>query len=78
MPYALDLIAPTGSNGRCPYHGTDARCRAAASGLSPDRRRIRNYCACEDYDLCLLYLSKALRSSRPRYCGASRHDLSQK
>ena len=78
MPYALDLLAPDASSARCPYHGVDARCRAAVSGLSPDRRRARNYCTSEDYDLCPLYLSKLLRSSRPRYCGTSRHDLTQK
>jgi len=78
MPYALNLIAPAGDSSCCPYHGIDARCRAAASGLAPDRRRVRNYCTCEDYDLCPLYLSKLLRSSRARYCGTSHHDLAQK
>ncbi len=78
MPYALETPGSAGCTCSCPYHGADAHCHAAASGISPDRRRIRDYCSSEDYDLCPLFLSKLLRSSRPRYCGASRHDLFQK
>lgn len=78
MPYALDYLDSAGSSPRCPYHDGGSKCLAALSGLPPDRLRVRNYCSCEDYDLCPLYLARLLRSTRPRYCGATRQDLLQK
>jgi len=76
MPYALDLL--DSASPACPYRDGSIRCRAAASGLIPDRRRIRLNCSSDNYDCCPLYLARLLRSSRSTYCGASRHDLFQK
>lgn len=77
MPYALDLFAGA-AGGHCPYHESGSLCRASYSAMTVDRRRARNYCGCEDYDLCPLFLSRVLRGSRPRYSGAGRLDLQQK
>ena len=71
MPYAseqLDAASSVGS-GCCPFFEQGCTCSASFSSFVIDRRRALNYCSCEDHDLCPLFLSKVLRSSRPRYCG---------
>ena len=77
MPYALDLFSPAATTGACPYFERGG-CRAAFSRQALDRRRVQNYCACEDHDLCPFYLSKVLRSTRLRYCGTRPGDFSGK
>ena len=50
----------------CPFHNdADGHCRAAFSGLVVDRHFRNLRCSTEDYDVCPLFLARALRSSRP-------------
>jgi hypothetical protein len=71
MPYALDQAndPSLAVSGRCPYFEAGCACRASFSRLMVDKNRVARYCCSEDYDLCPLFLSKLLRSSRPRYGG---------
>jgi len=71
MPYALEQLQTTSPVAKscCPYLEQGCACRASFSSLVIDKSRVSRYCGSEDHDLCPLFLSKVLRSSRPRYCG---------
>ena len=69
MPCAIDQLSFDAGGSRCPYFERGCACGASFSSLVIDRSRAATYCGGEDYDLCPLFLSKVLRSSRSRYCG---------
>lgn len=52
---------------RCPFYPVEAdTCRAAVSGLRLEWRRREHLCTSDDHDHCTVFLSKVLRSSRPK------------
>ena len=48
------------------YRNETDTCRAAVPGLRIEWRRRRERCTSDDHDDCTLFLSKILRSSRPK------------
>jgi hypothetical protein len=78
MSYAQNQEGPGATEVTCPFFEEGTLCRASFSRLPVDSGRARHFCNGEDHDLCPLFLSKILRSTRLRYCGSQQHEFLHK
>ncbi len=67
------------SEARCPYFNSRSdACQASFSTMPIASKRIFTCCHSEDYDLCGIFLAKALRATHPGGFGRQVRELAFK